>query len=305
MHFYMTGKTAKTLMIGAVAAVMMAGSAFAADADIASSVGATTGTGLRMRAAATTESSIVTTLNKGTAVAVLGDVDNGWYHVRYNGKEGFVSADYLMIDTDNVFKTYGRVNGNAVHVRADATTDSKSVATLKEGTVVTVNGLKDGWFNVTCEYGTKGYIRSDLLDLVNSKQAASNGSGKAASIANSAKQYLGTPYVYGGSSPRGFDCSGFTMYMYGKLGYSLPHSASAQWKSGIGTKVYSSGALQSGDLVFFNDPSRNAGKCCSHAGLYLGGGQFIHASSSRGGGVKISNLNSGYYNRYFVGGIHV
>ena len=93
--------------------------------------------------------------------------------------------------------------------------------------------------------------------------------------------------------------------MYKQLGYNLPHTASGQWKSGIGTKVYSIGELQPGDLVFFNDPSRNAGKACSHAGIYIGNGQHIHASSARGGSVIISDLTSGYYNKYFIGGIHV
>ena len=93
------------------------------------------------------------------------------------------------------------------------------------------------------------------------------------------------------------------MHIYKQLGYSLPHSATSQWQSGIGTRVSSIGELQSGDLVFFNDPSRNAGKACSHAGIYVGGGQFIHASSSKNG-VIYSSLPSGYYNTYFVGGIH-
>ena len=61
----------------------------------------------------------------------------------------------------------------------------------------------------------------------------------------------------------------------------------------------------SGDLVFFNDPARNAGKACSHAGIYIGGGQMIHSSSSRSGGVIYSDLTDGYYNTYFVGGIHI
>ena len=135
--------------------------------------------------------------------------------------------------------------------------------------------------------------------------AASSISSSNSSIISFAKQYLGTRYSYGGASPSGFDCSGFTMYVYKQFGYSLPHTATGQWQSGIGTKVYSIGALQAGDLVFFNDPSRNAGKACSHAGIYIGGGEFIHASSARSGGVVISNLTSGYYNTYFVGGLRI
>ena len=70
---------------------------------------------------------------------------------------------------------------------------------------------------------------------------------------DTAKQYLGTRYVYGGASPSGFDCSGFTMYVYRQFGYSLPHTATGQWQSGLGTKVWSIGALQPGDLVFYPD----------------------------------------------------
>ena len=241
---------------------------------------------------------MVTTLDKSVAVAILDDSVDGWYKIAYNGSTGYVSADYLNVDQDNVFTTYGRVNSDGVNVRSAASTDSSVLATIEEDAIVTVNGLVDGWYDVTCEYGTEGYIRSDFLDLTESSSSNSD-------IAATAKQYLGTGYVYGGASPRGFDCSGFTMYVYSQHGYSLPHSATSQWQSGLGTRVYSISELQPGDLVFFNDPSRNAGKVCSHAGIYTGDGQFIHSSSSRSGGVIVSSLTSGYYNTYFVGGIHV
>ena len=175
---------------------------------------------------------------------------------------------------------------------------------MNSGTIVTVNGFEDGWYDVTCKYGTEGYIRSDFLDLTASNTATTT-SAAGNSIVETAKQFLGTRYVYGGASPSGFDCSGFTMYIYKQFGYSLPHTATGQWQSGIGTRVYSISELQPGDLVLFNDPSRNAGKACSHVGIYIGNGQHIHSSSSRSNGVIISDLTSGYYNTYFVGGIHV
>ena len=71
------------------------------------------------------------------------------------------------------------------------------------------------------------------------------------------------------------------MYVYSQHGYSIPHSATSQWQSGLGTRVYSISELQPGDLVFFCDPSRSQGKACSHAGIYAGNGQIIHSSSSR------------------------
>ena len=289
-------RAGKVLFLSVLTAMLLAATALAAD--IATGAGCTTGSSLRLRAEPSTSASVVTTLDKSVAVAILDDSVDGWYKIAYNGSTGYVSADYLNVDQDNVFTTYGRVNSDGVNVRSDASTDSSVLATIEEDAIVTVNGLVDGWYDVTCEYGTEGYIRSDFLDLTESSSSNSD-------IAATAKQYLGTGYVYGGASPRGFDCSGFTMYVYSQHGYSLPHSATSQWQSGLGARVYSISELQPGDLVFFNDPSRNAGKACSHAGIYTGDGQFIHSSSSRSGGVIVSSLTSGYYNTYFVGGIQV
>lgn len=293
-HF--AGRAGKVLFLSVLTAMLLAATALAAD--IATGAGCTTGSSLRLRAEPSTSASVVTTLDKSVAVAILDDSVDGWYKIAYNGSTGYVSADYLNVDQDNVFTTYGRVNSDGVNVRSAASTDSSVLATIEEDAIVTVNGLVDGWYDVTCEYGTEGYIRSDFLDLTESSSSNSD-------IAATAKQNLGTGYVYGGASPRGFDCSGFTMYVYSQHGYSLPHSATSQWQSGLGTRVYSISELQPGDLVFFNDPSRNAGKACSHAGIYTGDGQFIHSSSSRSGGVIVSSLTSGYYNTYFVGGIQV
>ena len=295
-HF--AGKAAKLFFLALPATLLLTAHTMAAD--VAVGAGCTTGSSLRLRAEASTSSDIVTTLDKSVAVAILDDSIEGWYKIAYEGNTGYVSADYLLVDQDNVFETYGRVNSDGVNVRSGASTESEVLATVDTDTIVTVNGLVDGWYDVTCKYGTEGYIRSDFLDLT---ESSSTSSGSA--IVDTAKSYLGVRYVYGGASPSGFDCSGFTMYVYQQHGYSLPHSATSQWQSGLGTKVWSIGALQPGDLVFFNDPSRNAGKACSHAGIYIGDGQFIHSSSSSIGGVIVSSLTSGYYYNYFVGGIHV
>ena len=104
-----------------------------------------------------------------------------------------------------------------------------------------------------------------------------------------AMQYLGVPYVWGGASPSGFDCSGLIMYAYGQIGVSLPHHAASQY--GMGSPV-SRDQLAPGDLVFFNG--------LGHAGIYIGGGQFIHAPHS-GDVVKISNLSDSWYASTWVG----
>ncbi len=292
-------KAAGMFVLSAAMTMLLAATASVSAADqIAIGVGCTTGSSLRLRAEASTSSSVVTQLDKSVAVSILGKQD-GWYYVGIDGKSGYVSAEYVIEDQDGVFTAPGCVNGDGVNVRASANPDAEAVATVNKDTAVTVDGFADGWYAVTCQYGTTGYIRSDFVDLTSDDDTSASGA------ADIAKQYLGTRYVYGGSSPKGFDCSGFTMYVFKQMGVSLPHSATSQWQSGKGQKLYSASELQSGDLVFFCDPSRSKGKACSHAGIYTGGGQFIHASSANSGGVVVSTLTSGYYNTYFVGGMRV
>ncbi len=293
------GKAAGMFVLSAAMTMLLAATASVSAADqIAIGVGCTTGSSLRLRAEASTSSSIVTQLDKSVAVSILGKQD-GWYYVGFDGKSGYLSSEYVVEDQDGVFTAPGRVSADGVNVRVSANADAQAVATVNKDTTVTVDGFADGWYAVTCQYGTTGYIRSDFVDLTTDDASSASGA------ADVAKQYLGTRYVYGGSSPSGFDCSGFTMYVFKQMGVSLPHSATSQWQSGKGEKLYSASELKTGDLVFFRDPSRANGKACSHAGIYLGGGQFIHASSANSGGVIVSTLTSGYYNTYFVGGMRI
>jgi peptidoglycan DL-endopeptidase CwlO len=113
---------------------------------------------------------------------------------------------------------------------------------------------------------------------------------KYGGVVGIAMQYLGTPYVWGGASPGGFDCSGFAMYVYAQVGISLPHNAAMQYSS-VGVPV-SRDDLQAGDLVFFDG--------LGHMGIYIGGGQFIHAPHT-GDVVKISSLYDSWYASTYYG----
>ena len=116
-----------------------------------------------------------------------------------------------------------------------------------------------------------------------------NPAGHYSGVVGIAMQYLGVPYVWGGASPSGFDCSGFTMYAYAQVGVSLPHNAAMQYSYG---SAVSRENLAPGDLVFFNG--------LGHVGLYIGGGQFIHAPHT-GDVVKISSLSESWYASTYVG----
>lgn len=243
-------------------------------------------------------SDAVATLASNSAAALLDDSLDGWLKISCGGYVGYVPSYVFQYVDSNSIETYARVNLDGVTIHDAAFGESTILQTLNKDETVGVVSLEDGWyFAVSSGGAAAGYIRSDLLNLGSSVSSKSN------TIIETAKQYLNVRYVYGGTTPRGFDCSGFTQYVFRQCGISIPRTASTQWNSGLGTKITNRADLQPGDLVFFNDPRRNLGRACSHCGIYIGDGQFIHASSSSG--VKISFLSESYYKRYFKGGLHI
>ena len=156
--------------------------------------------------------------------------------------------------------------------------------------------------------GQIGYVRTDLMDLTekppyNAESSSSSGgsssSGSSSSapsygdqVVSVAMQYLGTPYVWGGTTPKGFDCSGFTKYVYNKMGITLNRTAAQQLNNG-----YSVSNLQPGDLLFYKNTYAGAG-AASHVGIYIGNNQFIHAG---GGSVKITSTYHEYYASRYIG----
>lgn len=210
--------------------------------------------------------------------------------------------------TDYEKKLTKYVNTTSIYVRSSASASSTILATLIKDTDVTVTGEDGEWYKVKYN-DIVGYIRKDLLSDTKSTSSNTSSSNTTTSrsgdsvnrdtannettgskIVQYAKQYLGCPYVYGASGSSSFDCSGFTMYIYSKFGYSLPHSASAQATYG---SYVSKDNLQPGDLVFFLDYETMDG--IGHCGIYIGDGYFIHASSGEGYCVKTSTLLSGSY----------
>lgn len=290
------------VVTGALVCTMVA-TAFAAE--LSSGVGTVTASALKLRAEASTTSACLTLLPKGTSVVVEDDSIAGWYKVNHEGVTGYLSSEYVSFSISGSAKLgNGKVTGNDVNVRSAASTSASRLGSLNKGDVVAVTGIDNGLYKISFN-GKTGYVRSDYMTITKEAlssrgteaAAASAASSKGSEIVAYAKQYLGVKYVYAGASSKGFDCSGYTMYVMKHFGYNLPHTATGQM--GYGTSVAKS-ALQPGDLVFFCDPSRSGGKAASHVGIYIGSNQFIHASSG-GGKVQIDSLSKAYYAKYYVG----
>lgn len=203
------------------------------------------------------------------------------------------------------------INTETANLRKTASTASEVVTTLSLNSAVNVISEENGWSKV--KVGDKeGYISSSLLSdkrqetsrsmtkfrektaeesnkTENTSNVASSGNGS--SVVATANQYIGSRYIYGGTAPSGFDCSGFTSYVYKKYGVSLNRTAAGQYSNGV---AVSKGELQPGDLVMFGKSGIN------HVGIYIGGGKMIHAANpSRG--VTTDTINSGYYGTNYVG----
>ncbi|NCB64287.1 MAG: peptidoglycan endopeptidase, partial [Clostridia bacterium] len=188
-------------------------------------------------------------------------------------------------------------DGSALNLRSSAGTDGNILATIPNGTGLTLEGISSGWYRVTYN-GQTGYVSGDYVVLTAELAAAPAVSSVGEQVVATAKQYIGKPYVYGASGPSSFDCSGFTSYVYKQMGISLNRTATAQLQNG--TSVASKDQLVPGDLVFFK---RNTSKPVSHVGIYIGDGNFIHASTNDYE-VRIDSLY-GYYANIYVYGRHI
>jgi peptidoglycan DL-endopeptidase LytE len=131
-----------------------------------------------------------------------------------------------------------------------------------------------------------------LLVFFSSNHLHTLAAEKKEALVSFSKRYIGVPYKWGGTTPKGFDCSGFVTYVYKEFGVTLPRTAEKQYQHG---EKIAKNELESGDLVFFATYKKTA----SHAGIYIGDNKFIHASSSKG--VMISELDESYWKKRYLG----
>lgn len=201
-----------------------------------------------------------------------------------------VLATMLLFTVTAFASDTGYVTTEVLNVRAAATTDSEAITQIYWGNQVEIIGVSGAWYEINY-WGISAFVHSDYISVTNPASRAGGDRTKGQRAADIARQYLGTPYVYGGSSPSGFDCSGLTSYTYRQMGVSLNRTAASQ--ANQGTYVAKSD-LQPGDLVFFNTSGG-----ISHVGIYTGNGNMVH-SPRPGKSVEIVSINSGYYAQRYV-----
>lgn len=293
-------KVVQTVAAAGLAIIMTTSVAYA-------SIGTATVTAdsLRLRSAANTNSATITQAPKGSTVTVEEDAGSGWYKVTYGSKTGYMSSEWLTLTLPDgsvipaaqgidPVQSRGLVTTSVLNVRSGAGTAYDKVASLKAGTIVDiVADLGNGWYQID-----SGYVSADYISLVGADYEGSSALGTSA--AAMARQLVGCRYVYGASGPSRFDCSGLVYYIYKQLGHSIARSSSNQYyNSGY---FVSLSTMQPGDLIFFYDrnyDSSGGTLPVSHVGIYVGNGQFVHASSPSTG-VRYDSIYSGYHANHVV-----
>ena len=186
--------------------------------------------------------------------------------------------------------SYGIVTASVLNIRQGATTASAIVGQAANGTCLTVHWLEPGWARISYG-GVEGYVSLDYLRVMSGEMPSRSDavSSRGQAVVELAKQYLGTPYRYGGAAPGGFDCSGFVYYIYSQMGVTLNRVAADQMTNGTWVDK---GNLQPGDIVGFT----NSSGYINHVGIYAGNGMMIH-SPQTGDVVKFESIVTGNYAR--------
>ena len=266
------------------------------------------------------------------------DGASGWVKGEYINVEAPVRNRLLEAETipDPNPQLLGVINENSVNLRQGPNSNYTKVGSVDSGTQYDLIGKHNDWYKIQLSSGSTAWVFSDLINvtphvsrrvpvtsdfpaLPRPQQIVNNGGGNApvasapaaptfvdipasGDVASFGLQFVGSPYVWGGSGPGGFDCSGFTKYVYSKYGVSLPHNAAAQFSTRYGASVGSMGNLAPGDLVFFVGTTGQAG--ITHVALYVGGGRIVHAMTPRYG-VQVSSLSEQYWQSHYYGAIRV
>lgn len=252
---------------------------------------------VKVRSAPSEEGEVLGKLYNEGVGEVLG-VEGDWVHIKSGSVDGYVSADYVSVgnkeDVEAAAKYLASVNADALKIRADMSTESAvlDVARNGEKLVVSEETSNAEWVKVESEKSTDAYVSSEYVDINVDFTYAESKEEEAArleqeraqmgvDVANYALQFVGNPYVWGGTSlTRGADCSGFVMSVYAHFGVGLPHSSAAD--RGVGRKVEPS-QMRAGDLVCYR----------GHVALCIGGGRIVHAASRRSGIIT----SSAYYRK--------
>ncbi|MST61970.1 SH3 domain-containing protein [Peptostreptococcus anaerobius] len=265
---------------------------------------------------------VVSKSSNGWYKVILKDGTTGWASGKYinltnevdksNVSEFIKGSDNDVKSTETnttVSSNQGTVNSKVgLNVRAGAGTKNAVISTLKSNAVVNIIGEENGWYKIKLSDGSTGYVGASFInrtasttstDSTKSSATAKQTDTKVAvgdttpsatgnKVADYAQTLLGTRYTWGGSSTSGFDCSGFTQYVYkNALGVDIPRVSRAQ--ATVGSAV-STSSMKVGDLLYFDTTGSGT---TSHVGIYLGNGKFIHASGTATNPeyVKVSNLS--------------
>ncbi len=250
---------------------------------------------LNVREKPNTSGAIVGKMTNHTACEILEEVD-GWYHITSGEVEGYVSSEFIVTGVEakliGMEVAYERavVLVDALNVRAAASEDAERITQVAEGEELEVIEVLDGW--VKCALNTdEVYVKSEFVEVKNGLNTAVTMAqlryGKEVSdvrvdLCEYAIQFVGNPYVWGGTSlTKGADCSGFVLSVYKNYGFKLPHYSRSQ--ADCGTSISYKDA-QPGDLLFYGS-SRST---ISHVAIYIGDGKIVHANDEKTG-IIISN----------------
>ena len=293
------------LAVALTAALMLSLSLTAASAELEIGTGTVHAQGgLMLREKATRYSPVIGVAQDGEQITVVSKTGD-WYQVRYKEKIGYIHSDYIHEEIQPETRLIeGILDSKVTNLRSDRSLGSSVIDQISAGEKVEILGMEDGWYQV--RYGEdEGFIRGDLISLAE-KPGRNYGSvtkaapdpcivvparGLGDEIAAYAQGFVGCPYVYGGTSPSGFDCSGFMQFLFRQYGISINRTATAQLADGY---AVSYDEMRPGDIVYFG-----YGNTASHVGMYIGGGNFVHAENY-GTGVVITSLSQSYYANRFL-----